>query len=83
MTTTLCILLFLGQCYIGEINNYNVIIFFYFKLAFSVPLSSFYPYGTSNGDSLFGPNDDSSTYIDLATNFIFYNQSYSRVYVRL
>ena len=53
----------------------------YTCLAFSVPLGSFYPYGTSNDDTLFSRNDDDSTYINLLIPFIFYNKPYSRVYV--
>ena len=50
-------------------------------LAFSVPLSFFYPFGTLSGDALFPPSDDYSIYINLSLPFRFYNKSYNRVYV--
>ena len=50
-------------------------------LAFSVPLSFFYPFGTLSGDTLFPPSDDYSVYINLSLPFRFYNKSYNRVYV--
>ena len=51
-------------------------------IAYSVPLSSFYAYNTSNGDSLLEKDDDNTAHINLSTPFFFYNQSYNGLYVR-
>lgn len=48
----------------------------------SVPLSSFYPYGYSAGDSNLPANDDGYTsLISLSTPFPYFGQSYSGLYV--
>lgn len=48
----------------------------------SVPLSSFYPYGYSAGDSNLPANDDGYTsLITLSTSFPYFGQSYTGLYV--
>ncbi|XP_019857184.1 PREDICTED: uncharacterized protein LOC100638611 isoform X7 [Amphimedon queenslandica] len=48
---------------------------------FCVPISSFYSFGIGGSESAFTNNDDSSTSLSLSNSFIFYNQSYSTVFI--
>lgn len=59
--------------------------FWYSLLAYSVPLSFFYAYNMSNGDSLLEKKEkdnNNTAHINLSTPFFFYNQSYNGLYVR-
>ena len=48
----------------------------------TVPLSSFYSYGSAAGDTLLPPNDDgSSPNITLPALFMFYGTYYSTIFV--
>ncbi|GFO27398.1 nidogen-1, partial [Plakobranchus ocellatus] len=50
----------------------------------AVDRSLFYPFGTRNSDTILNPGDDtSSDRIDLAVPIIFYNKSYSSLYVNM
>ena len=50
----------------------------------SVPLDSFYPYGTAAGDNTLARNDDgSSPQIRISTPFNFFARSPTSLYVRL
>ena len=48
----------------------------------AIPLSSFYPFGSSAGDTGLGPIDDgSSAAISLPTSVSFYGTSYTSIFV--
>ena len=46
-----------------------------------MPLSSFYPYGKSNGDSSLRDTITGSAGIYLSEEFVFYSSHYSQIYV--
>ena len=49
---------------------------------FSIPLSYFYPYGVSNGDTALPAGDDSSSgSISISVPFPFFNSNYNSLYV--
>ena len=49
---------------------------------YSLPLSQFYPYGVSNGDTALSPNDDGgSGKITLSTRFQYFGRYHSLLYV--
>ena len=48
----------------------------------AIPLSSFYPYGSADGDTVLPPSDDgSSSAISLPTPYLYYGTSYTSIFV--
>jgi len=51
--------------------------------AYTIPLSEFYPYGSSEGDSILGRNDDNGVRITLEHIFPYFGENYTEFYVSL
>ena len=64
-------------------TNYTFLVLVLYVLcaAVAVPLSSFYPFGTSYNDSTIGPTLDGGAPLYLSQSFVYFNASYDLIYV--
>ena len=52
-----------------------------FQATRSVPMSDFFPFGVSNGDTELERGDDNNIQLSLSEDFVFYNVPYTTVSV--
>ena len=62
-------------------TQFLVLIVYVLFAAVAVPLSSFYPFGTSYNDSTVGPTLDGNAALSLSQSFVYFGVSYDLLYV--